>query len=205
MDVRSGCRRALALRVSATGYTNADEVLHDAETALHRARVLGGSHCEVFDTAILKSEQAELQLEDDFEAALQRREFDSVVPADRLAGVERDPRIRGAGAMAASGPRHDCASRLHPIAEQNRIHRAARQLDPARGVPPAHRVAEQTAAVERRSRCRSTSPACSCTHAALVDEIAEALRDSGLESQSPGAGADRRDRHGQPDRGHDRC
>ena len=38
--------------------------------------VLGGSHCEVFDTAILKSEQAELQLEGDFDGALQRREFE---------------------------------------------------------------------------------------------------------------------------------
>ena len=50
-------------------------MLRDAETALHRARVLGGSHCEVFDTAILKSEQAELQLEGDLKEALERREF----------------------------------------------------------------------------------------------------------------------------------
>src|SRR4051812_29377185 len=66
---------SIGVAVSATGYANADEMLHDAEAAQHRARVLGGSHCEIFDTAILKSEQAELQLEGDFEAALQRREF----------------------------------------------------------------------------------------------------------------------------------
>ena len=67
---------SIGVAVSATGYTKADDVLHDAETALHRAQVLGGSHCEVFDTGILKSEQAELHLEDDFDAALQRREFE---------------------------------------------------------------------------------------------------------------------------------
>ena len=67
---------SIGVAVSATGYTQADDVLHDAETALHRAQVLGGSHCEVFDTGILKSEQAELHLEDDFDAALQRREFE---------------------------------------------------------------------------------------------------------------------------------
>jgi diguanylate cyclase (GGDEF)-like protein/PAS domain S-box-containing protein len=67
---------SIGIALSATGYTNADEVLHDAETALHRARVLGGSHCEVFDTGILKSEQAELQLEGDLEGGLQRREFE---------------------------------------------------------------------------------------------------------------------------------
>jgi len=66
---------SIGVSVNATGYTNADQMLHDAQAAQHRARVLGGSHCEMFDTAILKSEQTELQLEADFEAALQRREF----------------------------------------------------------------------------------------------------------------------------------
>src|SRR5688500_4310360 len=66
---------SIGIALSATGYGTADEVLTDAETALHRARVLGGSHCEVFDTDILKSEQTELQLEGDLEGALQRREF----------------------------------------------------------------------------------------------------------------------------------
>ena len=66
---------SLGVAVSATGYETADDVLRDAETAVHRAQVLGGSHCEVFDTAILKSEQAELQLEGDLKEALERREF----------------------------------------------------------------------------------------------------------------------------------
>jgi diguanylate cyclase (GGDEF)-like protein/PAS domain S-box-containing protein len=66
---------SLGIAVSATGYTRPDDVLRDAETALHRARVLGGSHCEFFDTAILQSEQAELQLEGDLKEALERREF----------------------------------------------------------------------------------------------------------------------------------
>ena len=66
----------IGIALSATGYSTGDEVVHDAETALHRAHVLGGSHCEVFDTAILRSEQAELQLEGDFEPALERGEFE---------------------------------------------------------------------------------------------------------------------------------
>jgi diguanylate cyclase (GGDEF)-like protein len=67
---------AIGIAVSATGYMHADDALRDAEIAVHRAQVLGGSHCEVFDTAILKSEEADLQLEGEFEAALQRREFE---------------------------------------------------------------------------------------------------------------------------------
>jgi PAS domain S-box-containing protein len=66
---------SIGVAVSVTGYTTADEMLRDAQVAQHRARMLGGSHCEIFDTAILKTEQAELQLENDFDAALQRREF----------------------------------------------------------------------------------------------------------------------------------
>ena len=67
---------SIGIAVSATGYQCADDALRDAETAVHRAKMLGGSHCEVFDTDILKSEQTELQLEADFEAALERREFE---------------------------------------------------------------------------------------------------------------------------------
>ena len=66
---------SIGIAVSATGYTEPDEVLSDAETALHRARVLGGAHCEVFDTAVVESHQSELQLEGDLKEALERREF----------------------------------------------------------------------------------------------------------------------------------
>ena len=65
----------IGIALSATGYASADEALRDAQTALHRARVLGGSHCELFDADVLKSEQSALQLEGDLETALQRGEF----------------------------------------------------------------------------------------------------------------------------------
>jgi diguanylate cyclase (GGDEF)-like protein len=66
---------SIGIAVSATGYTSADEVLRDTETALHRARLLGKARCEVFDTAVLQAAQAELRLEADFDSALQRQEF----------------------------------------------------------------------------------------------------------------------------------
>jgi PAS domain S-box-containing protein len=66
---------SIGVAVSATGYAQPEDVLRDAETAVHRARMLGGSHCEVFDTAVLQSHQAELQLEGDLKEALERREF----------------------------------------------------------------------------------------------------------------------------------
>ena len=66
---------SIGIALSATGYSQADDVLRDAETALHRAKLLGKACCEVFDTAVLKSAQTELRLEADFNQALERREF----------------------------------------------------------------------------------------------------------------------------------
>lgn len=69
---------SIGIAVSATGYTQADDALRDARTALHRAHALGGSHREVFDTGILRSAQTDRRLEGDFDAALQRRDFQLV-------------------------------------------------------------------------------------------------------------------------------
>jgi diguanylate cyclase (GGDEF)-like protein/PAS domain S-box-containing protein len=66
---------SIGVAVSVTGYTSAETVLSDAETALYRARVLGGSRSEVFDTAVLRSEQAAVRLESDMTSALDREEF----------------------------------------------------------------------------------------------------------------------------------
>jgi diguanylate cyclase (GGDEF)-like protein len=66
---------SIGIAVSVTGYTSAEAVLSDAETALYRARVLGGSRSEVFDTAVLRSEQAAVRLESDMTGALDREEF----------------------------------------------------------------------------------------------------------------------------------
>jgi diguanylate cyclase (GGDEF)-like protein len=69
---------SIGIALSATRYTTPDEALRDAETALHRARMLGGSHCAVFDADALKAEESELQLEGELELALQRGEFELV-------------------------------------------------------------------------------------------------------------------------------
>jgi diguanylate cyclase (GGDEF)-like protein len=66
---------SIGVAVSATGYAIADDALRDAETALHRAKLLGKGRFEVFDTAILKTAQTKLRLEADFAGALDRQEF----------------------------------------------------------------------------------------------------------------------------------
>ena len=66
---------SIGIALSATGYRNSEDALRDANTALHRAKSLGRSRCEVFDTAVLLSDQTRQQLEKDFHGALHRKEF----------------------------------------------------------------------------------------------------------------------------------
>jgi diguanylate cyclase (GGDEF)-like protein/PAS domain S-box-containing protein len=66
---------SIGIAVSPTGYSRPDEVLRDADIAVHRAKSLGRARCEVFDTAIVESAVAKLQLENDLEWALTRQEF----------------------------------------------------------------------------------------------------------------------------------
>ena len=66
---------SVGIALSATVYERSEDALRDADTALHRAKLLGGNRCEIFDTAALRSVQTELQLESDFGGALERGEF----------------------------------------------------------------------------------------------------------------------------------
>jgi diguanylate cyclase (GGDEF)-like protein/PAS domain S-box-containing protein len=85
---------SIGIALSATGYTQAEAAVRDADTALYRARLMGRARCEVFDTAIVRSAQTEVQLQADFKQALARREFfldfQPVVAlaTDRIAGFE---------------------------------------------------------------------------------------------------------------------
>jgi diguanylate cyclase (GGDEF)-like protein/PAS domain S-box-containing protein len=63
------------IAVSVTGYSNAEDVLRDADTALHRAKALGKARCEVFDTALVDSTRTEVETEAELERALERHEF----------------------------------------------------------------------------------------------------------------------------------
>ena len=171
---------SIGIALSPTGYTSADDVLHDAVTALHRAHVLGGSHCEVFDTEILKAEQAELQLEGDFDAALQRGDFELFYqPIVSLVSNE----IRGFEALVRW--RHPVLGMIAPadfvpIAERTGfivplgnwiLREACLQITAWQSGLPLS--TELSVSVNLSS--------VQFAGAALVDEIAEALRDSGLE------------------------
>ncbi len=171
---------SIGIAVSATGYTKADDMLHDAETALHRAHVLGGSHCEFFDTAILKSEQTELQLEGDFDAALQRREFELFyqpivsLASNEVLGFEALVRWRhpvlGMIAPADFIPIAERTGFIVPLGKWILREACLRLSQWQTGLP----LSRDLSVSVNVSSAQWSDPA-------LLDQIGEALRDSGLE------------------------
>ena len=66
---------SIGVALSTTGYTDAQDILRDADLAMYRAKALGKARCEVFDQAMHDSAVARLQLEGDLRGALEREEF----------------------------------------------------------------------------------------------------------------------------------
>jgi diguanylate cyclase (GGDEF)-like protein len=174
---------SIGIAVSLTDYATADDVLRDAEIALHRAHVLGGSRCELFDTAVLKSEEAELQLEGDFSQALDRNEFRLLYQP--IVSLESNQIV---GFEALVRWEHPVLGRISPIDF----------------IP----IAERTGFIVRlgnwvlREAClqlkswRDSRPLTTelwmsvnlsgvqLKHPALVEQVSDALRDSGLDAHS---------------------
>jgi diguanylate cyclase (GGDEF)-like protein/PAS domain S-box-containing protein len=65
----------MGITLSTAGYTQAEEVLRDADTALYRAKQAGRARYEVFDPSMHAEAVAILQLELDLRGALERSEF----------------------------------------------------------------------------------------------------------------------------------
>lgn len=66
---------SVGIALSTPTHARSEEVLKDAETAMRRAKSLGGSRCEVFDEAMHSQAVVRLRLETDLRAALAERQF----------------------------------------------------------------------------------------------------------------------------------
>jgi diguanylate cyclase (GGDEF)-like protein len=56
-------------------YAQPQEILADADTAMYRAKILGGGRYQIFDTNMLTKALAQLQLEDDMKRAIKNQEW----------------------------------------------------------------------------------------------------------------------------------
>jgi len=66
---------SIGIALSRVPQERAEDLLQDAETALHRAKALGGSRCEVFDEGMHTSAVSRLKLETELRTALVRNQF----------------------------------------------------------------------------------------------------------------------------------
>jgi diguanylate cyclase (GGDEF)-like protein len=170
---------SVGIAVSATGYAQADAVMRDADTALHRARLLGRARCEVFDTAILRSAQTELQMGTDFTDALARGEFVLLfqpvvsLATNRVAGFEalvrwRHP-SRGLISPAEFIPIAEKTGFIVPLGRWT-LREACLRLQAWRERLPD--------AEDAWVSVNLSTP--QFNHPSLVDDVAEALRAAGL-------------------------
>jgi predicted signal transduction protein with EAL and GGDEF domain len=66
---------SIGIALSATGYSTAEDILHDADTAMYRAKTLGKSRYEICDPAMHARAVSRLKLETDLRRAMDREEF----------------------------------------------------------------------------------------------------------------------------------
>ena len=65
----------IGITSSATGYGDAEHVLRDATTAMHRAKAIGRSAFALFDKAMHEQAMSRLKVETDLRQGLERKEF----------------------------------------------------------------------------------------------------------------------------------
>ncbi len=171
---------SVGIAVSVTGYRRAEEVLRDADTAVHRARALGKGRCEMFDTAALDSARSQLEMEAELEKAIERREFVLFyqpivsVATNRIAGLEALVRWRH--------PRRGLVAPMEfiPLAEKTGaivrigawvVREACRQLAAWRASLP---IPRDTWVSVNLSSVQFRDPS-------LFEQIGSAVRDAGLD------------------------
>jgi len=66
---------SIGIALSTSGYTEAEDIIRDADTAMYRAKDCGKARCEVFDTAMHTRAVTLLRLESDLRRALEKDEL----------------------------------------------------------------------------------------------------------------------------------
>jgi diguanylate cyclase (GGDEF)-like protein/PAS domain S-box-containing protein len=66
---------SIGIALSATGYDREEDILHDADSAMYRAKALGKARYEIFDKKMHAKAMKRLKMEADLRKAIKREEF----------------------------------------------------------------------------------------------------------------------------------
>lgn len=88
---------SIGIALSTTGYSNPEDLLRDADTAMYRAKARGRACYEIFDKFMHARAVALLQLENDLRRAIERKEFD--VYYQPIVSIKDDSKITGFEAL----------------------------------------------------------------------------------------------------------
>lgn len=88
---------SIGIALSTTGYSNPEDILRDADTAMYRAKARGRACYEIFDKFMHARAVALLQLENDLRRAVERSEFE--VYYQPIVSIRDDNKITGFEAL----------------------------------------------------------------------------------------------------------
>ena len=133
---------SIGLLTWTSAQATAEDMVKDAELAMHQAKRYGGDRIEPFRPAFRSVGTDRLQLESDLRRAIERKEITLAYQPIVQAGGPQRRRLRGAAALGAPAPRRDPAVRLHPGRRELRADRPARPVRHAAGGRRPRRLAK---------------------------------------------------------------
>ncbi|MGQ0646303.1 MAG: putative bifunctional diguanylate cyclase/phosphodiesterase [Gemmatimonadaceae bacterium] len=165
---------------SATPDDSVDDLLRHADVALRAAKRRGRGACELFDARVHEPALAHTRLEDDLKRAIDQGEFSLVyqpiviLRSRRIAGVEAlvrwNHRTRGLVPAAAFIPVAEECGLIVPLGRWV-LREACRQA----------RVWQESIGPDRSLTVTVNITPKQLLHAQFVDDVSDALRDSGIE------------------------
>ena len=84
---------SVGIALSSAGYNRPEEILRDADTAMYRAKALGGVRHQMFDHTMHAEAMALLHLETDLRRAVESKRFDEAQEAAIFLSIVFDSRV----------------------------------------------------------------------------------------------------------------
>jgi diguanylate cyclase (GGDEF)-like protein/PAS domain S-box-containing protein len=173
---------SIGAALSSTGYTDAEDILRDADTAMYRAKTLGRNRQEIFDLSMRAPAMDRLNLENDMRLGVERGEFQLCYQPIVSLATEQLVSFESLLRWKRRDGRMMMPSEFIPIAEETglidqlgmwTLREACRQLAVWERLPAASQLAITVNVSSRQ-----------LTHPEFIEQVAAAVRDAGVRPES---------------------